>query len=97
MRNKEYIKDSRGVYTRRFAYHEMNYHQMMDFVMSGVLTGRYQMFMSAGEAASSPRNIVHDDTGKVTTSRKPSAATGAPRRVSAESGSRATSRDSKRG
>jgi hypothetical protein len=69
-RNKEYIKDSRGVYTRRFAYHEMNYHQMMDFVMSGELTGRYQMFMSAGEAAStSPRNIVHDDTGKVTTRR----------------------------
>ncbi|MBD2524165.1 DUF4157 domain-containing protein [Nostoc sp. FACHB-133] len=57
---KEYIKDARGVYTRRYAYHEMNYHQMMDFVMSGELTGRYQMFMSAGEAANtSPQKIAH--------------------------------------
>ncbi|MBD2564617.1 MULTISPECIES: eCIS core domain-containing protein [Nostoc] len=62
---KEYIKDARGVYTRRYAYHEMNYHQMMDFVMSGELTGRYQMFMSAGEADNtSPQKIAHLENRK---------------------------------
>ena len=63
---KDYVKDQRGVYTRRIAYHEMNFHQMMDFVMSGELTGRYQMFMSAGEAADkSPRKIFHEKNKKL--------------------------------
>jgi hypothetical protein len=73
---KDYIKDERGVYTRRIAYHEMNFHQMMDFVMSGELTGRYQMFMSAGEAADkSPTKIFHA-ANKAAVSQKPTRATG---------------------
>jgi hypothetical protein len=73
---KDYIKDERGVYTRRIAYHEMNFHQMMDFVMSGELTGRYQMFMSAGEAADkSPRTIFHEENRKLV-SKQPKRPTG---------------------
>jgi hypothetical protein len=68
---KEYIKDTRGVYTRRYAYHEMDYYQMMDFIMSGELTGRYQMFMSAGEAANtSPQKIPHKDNRKAVSKRR---------------------------
>ena len=74
--DKDYVKDDRGVYTRRIAYHEMNYHQMMDFVISGELTGRYQMFMSAGEAADkSPTKIFHEKN-KQAVSKKPNKATG---------------------
>ncbi len=68
---KEYIKDYRGVFTRRYAYHEMNYHQMMDFIMSGELTGRYQMFMSAGEAANtSPQKIEHPKNKEAVSKRR---------------------------
>ena len=68
---KEYIKDTRGIYTRRYAYHEMNYHQMVDFIMSGELTGRYQMFMSAGEAANtSPQKIAHPQNKQAVSKRE---------------------------
>lgn len=45
---KDYVKDSRGVLTRRYAYVEKNYHQMMDFFTVGHMTGRFQQYMMAG-------------------------------------------------
>ncbi|SEN04454.1 DUF4157 domain-containing protein [Nitrosomonas marina] len=45
---KEYVKDSRGAMTRRYAYVEKNYYQMMEFFMAGHMTGRFQQYMLAG-------------------------------------------------
>lgn len=50
---KEYVKDSRGAMTRRYAYVEKNYYQMMEFFMVGHMTGRFQQYMMAG-ATSKP-------------------------------------------
>lgn len=47
-RPKDYVKDSRGVLTRRYAYVEKNYHQMMEFFTVGHMTGRFQQYMLAG-------------------------------------------------
>ncbi len=48
---KEYVKDARGVLTRRYAYVEKNYWQMMEFFMTNRHEGRFQSFMkAAGEA-----------------------------------------------
>jgi hypothetical protein len=48
---KEYVKDSRDVLTRRYAYVEKNYWQMMEFFMTNRHEGRFQSFMkAAGEA-----------------------------------------------
>jgi hypothetical protein len=48
---KEYVKDTRGVLTRRYAYVEKNYWQMMEFFMTSHHEGRFQSFMkAAGEA-----------------------------------------------
>ena len=44
---KEYVKDTRGVVTRRYAYVEKNYWQMMEFFMTGRHEGRFQSFMKA--------------------------------------------------
>jgi hypothetical protein len=44
---KEYVRDSRGVVTRRFAYVEKNYWQFMEFVARNKLEGRYQNFFRA--------------------------------------------------
>jgi hypothetical protein len=44
---KEYVGDSRGVSTRRFAYVEKNYWQFMEFVARNKLEGRYQNFFRA--------------------------------------------------
>lgn len=43
----EYVRDTRGVPTRRFAYVEKNFYQMMDLLESGVITGRYQSMVAA--------------------------------------------------
>ena len=49
---KEYVRDTRGVLTRRYAYVEKNYWQMMEFFMIGRHEGRFQSFMkAAGEPA----------------------------------------------
>lgn len=45
---KEYIEDSLNVKTRRYAYVEKNYYQMMDFFKTGKMTGRFQQNMKAG-------------------------------------------------
>ncbi len=45
---KEYVKDSRNKLTRRYAYVEKNYFQMMEFFMVGHMTGRFQQYMLAG-------------------------------------------------
>jgi Domain of unknown function (DUF4157) len=45
---KEYVKDKRGTMTRRYAYVEKNYYQMMEFFMVEHMTGRFQQYMSAG-------------------------------------------------
>jgi hypothetical protein len=46
---KEYIEDMFNVKTRRYAYVEKNYYQMMEFFMTNRMEGRYQTFMrSAG-------------------------------------------------
>ena len=45
---KEYVKDTRGAMTRRYAYVEKNYYQMMEFFMVGHMTGRFQQYMLAG-------------------------------------------------
>ncbi len=45
---KEYVKDNRDAYTRRYAYVEKNYYQMMEFFMVGHMTGRFQQYMLAG-------------------------------------------------
>lgn len=42
---KEYVKDSRNTLTRRYAYVEKNYYQMMEFFMVGHMTGRFQQYM----------------------------------------------------
>lgn len=44
---KEYVKDSRNTLTRRYAYVEKNYYQMMEFFMVGHMTGRFQQYMMA--------------------------------------------------
>ncbi|MGH3943125.1 MAG: DUF4157 domain-containing protein [Pseudonocardiaceae bacterium] len=44
---KEYVKDSRGVETRRYAYVEKNYYQMMEFFMTHNMEGRFQSYMRA--------------------------------------------------
>ena len=38
--------------TRRYAYVEKNYYQMMEFFMVGHMTGRFQQYMLAGKVAS---------------------------------------------
>ncbi len=45
---KEYVQDSRKTMTRRYAYVEKNYYQMMEFFMVGHMTGRFQQYMMAG-------------------------------------------------
>ncbi len=45
---KEYVKDSRGALTRRYAWVEKNYYQMMEFFMVEHMTGRFQQYMLAG-------------------------------------------------
>jgi len=45
---KEYVQDARGTMTRRYAYVEKNYYQMMEFFMVGHMTGRFQQYMMAG-------------------------------------------------
>lgn len=42
---KEYVKDYLNVFTRRYAYVEKNYHQMMEFFSTGYMTGRYQQYL----------------------------------------------------
>lgn len=44
---KEYVTDTRGVMTRRYAYVEKNYWQMMEFFMTSRHEGRFQSFMKA--------------------------------------------------
>ena len=44
---KEYVKDSLDVLTRRYAYVEKNYWQMMEFFMTSRHEGRFQTFMKA--------------------------------------------------
>jgi hypothetical protein len=44
---KEYVEDTRGVVTRRYAYVEKNYWQMMEFFMTNRHEGRFQSFMKA--------------------------------------------------
>lgn len=57
---KEYVKDSRGVITRRYAYVEKNYYQMMEFFMTHKHEGRFQSYMrAAGEAV--PNIYEHRD------------------------------------
>jgi len=45
--DKEYVRDSRGVATRRYAYVEKNYWQAMEFFMTNRHEGRFQQFMKA--------------------------------------------------
>lgn len=59
---KEYVKDSRGVPTRRYAYVEKNYYQMMEFFMTHKHEGRFQSYMrAAGEK--DPNIFEHRDEG----------------------------------
>lgn len=51
---KEYVKDARGAFTRRYAYVEKNYYQMMEFFMTDHLTGRFQQYMMAA-GSSNPK------------------------------------------
>jgi hypothetical protein len=44
---KEYVEDTRGALTRRYAYVEKNYWQMMEFFMTNRHEGRFQSFMKA--------------------------------------------------
>lgn len=45
--DKEYVEDMLGVKTRRYAYVEKNYFQMMEFFASGHMEGRFQSLMRA--------------------------------------------------
>ncbi len=45
---KEYVKDSRDTLTRRYAFVEKNYYQMMEFFMTDHMTGRFQQYMMSG-------------------------------------------------
>lgn len=58
--SKEYVKDSRGTFTRRYAYVEKNYYQMMEFFMTHHMTGRFQQYMLAGGHAKPP---IREDNG----------------------------------
>jgi hypothetical protein len=51
---KEYVDDSRGVKTRRYAYVEKNYYQMMDFFKTEKMTGRFQQYLQAGGERAGP-------------------------------------------
>lgn len=43
----EYVKDDRGVATRRYAYCEKSIYQFMELVLTGQMTGRYQLLHEA--------------------------------------------------
>ncbi len=59
---KTYVKDTRGVMTRRYAYVEKNYYQMMEFFMTHQMEGRFQALMrAAGEP--NPDIFEHRDEG----------------------------------
>jgi hypothetical protein len=51
---KEYVDDNKGVKTRRYAYIEKNYYQMMDFFKTEKMTGRFQQYMQAGGVSVGP-------------------------------------------
>lgn len=59
---KEYVKDSRGVITRRYAYVEKNYYQMMEFFMTHHAEGRFQAYMRAA-GDKKPNIYEHRDEG----------------------------------
>ena len=44
---KQYIRDNRGTFTRRYAFVEKNYYQMMEFFITEHMTGRFQQYMMA--------------------------------------------------
>lgn len=45
--DKEYVKDDKGVFTRRYAYVEKNLYQFMDFLNMGKMIGRYELLNRA--------------------------------------------------
>ncbi len=60
--SKEYVKDSRGVLTRRYAYVEKNYWQMMEFFTTNRHEGRFQTFMkAAGDRTPNIFEARHED------------------------------------
>ncbi|MBN2529034.1 MAG: hypothetical protein JXR76_21775 [Deltaproteobacteria bacterium] len=62
---KEYIEDSNHVKTRRYAYVEKNYYQMMDFLKTGKMTGRFQQNMKAGGASDGANTMTEGVKNKV--------------------------------
>ncbi|MGE3179425.1 MAG: hypothetical protein AB7O32_18280, partial [Vicinamibacterales bacterium] len=44
---QEYVKDDLGTYTRRYAYMEKSYHQVMAYKETGLLTGKTQDMLGA--------------------------------------------------
>lgn len=52
---KEYIEDDLGVKTRRYAYIEKNFYQMMDFFKTERMTGRFQQYLQAGGMTAGPQ------------------------------------------
>lgn len=51
---KEYVEDKLGVKTRRYAFVEKNFHQMMEFFGTGFMEGRFQSLVRAGTGAERP-------------------------------------------
>jgi hypothetical protein len=57
-KSKEYVKDDRDVFTRRYAYVEKNYWQMMEFFMLNHMEGRFtQLMKAAGEKVGPTKGI----------------------------------------
>jgi len=62
---KEYVNDKRGVKTRRYAYVEKNFYQMMDFFKTETLTGRFQQYLRAGGERVRPAKSTQQAENKV--------------------------------
>ncbi|GJL74700.1 DUF4157 domain-containing protein [Nitrosomonas sp.] len=62
--NKHYIKDSRNVITRRYAYVEKNYWQFMEFLLTHHMEGRYQKFIRAANKGKGKPDVF-DNTNEI--------------------------------
>lgn len=69
-RNNEYVKDDKGVFTRRYAYVEKNKYQFRDLANQGLLAGRYPQDPRYGAR---PYNEIGKDARKQVPSLPPDA------------------------
>ncbi|WP_431045680.1 hypothetical protein [Roseateles sp. L2-2] len=70
---KEYVQDSSGsgTLTRRYAYVEKNFYQMMDFFKTGTITGRFQQALAAAGMEAPDASIATPKAQKIQTEPAP--------------------------